>query len=379
MNFELNEDQRFFQETTRRFLESESPLSAVRSLYEHPEGFERAYWSGAAELGWTSPFVPEGHGGGSLSDNPLADLVIVAEEMGRLVAPGPFLPVNVVAAAVAQAGTADQQAAVLPGLAAGETVATWAFAEANDRWDGEGVGTTATPSGGGFVLRGTKRYVEAAASAEQLLVTARSDAGLTQFLVPTATPGVTVVPGRSVDLTRRFGDVRFDGVEVPASAVLGAVGDAGPQVERQLQIALALQVAETAGMMDRVFEFTFEYLGDRWTFGRPLASYQALKHRVADMRLWLETARGCTDAVADAVGTGTADAARVASVAKAYVAEYSIALLSDCVQMNGGIAVTWEHDMHLYERRGSVNRAVYGNEYHHYERLCRLIAEGAAA
>lgn len=373
MDFQLTDDQAFFQETTRKFLEHESPLTAVRALEDDADGFDAAYWRQACELGWTSLLVPERLGGGSLSPNPVADLAIVAEEMGRLVAPGPFVPANVVVAALARGGTDQQQDDVLPGLMAGEQIATWAFAETSGTWDAAGVSLAAEADGDGYVLSGTKRYVEAAASAAWLLVTARTGDGLTQFLVAADTPGVTVVPGRSVDLVRRFGDVRFDGVRVPSSAVVGEVGGAAADVEHQLELALALQVAETVGASERVFDFTVEYMKDRWSFGRPLASYQALKHRIADMLLWLETGKGCAEAAARAAGTGADDAARTVSVAKAYVGRTSIELVSDCVQLHGGIGVTWEHDIHLYERRVAVNRAVYGTPEQHHERLCALL------
>jgi alkylation response protein AidB-like acyl-CoA dehydrogenase len=136
-------------------------------------------------------------------------------------------------------------------------------------------------------------------------------------------------------------------------------------------------VAESVGACDRIYDVTLEYMKDRWSFGRPLVSYQALKHRIADMLLWLETGKACAEAAAEAAGTGADDADRVVSVAKAYVGRVSIDLMSDCVQLHGGIGVTWEHDIHLYERRVAVNRAVYGTPEQHHERLCTLL-EGAA-
>ena len=377
MNFDLTDDQSFFQETARKFLENECPITSTRALEGHTDGFDKATWQQAAELGWTSLLAPESLGGGSFSGNPVADLAIVAEEVGRLVAPGPLLPVNVVIAALERSGSNDQQEAVIPGLMSGETFAAWALAEANDTWGVEGIETTARSDGDDVVVSGTKRFVEAGATANHILVSAMSDSGPTQMLVEADTPGITVVPGRSVDLVRRFADVRFDDVRVSADAVVGKIGGAGVDIEFQRQLALALQVAETAGVIDRVYEVTLEYLQDRWSFGRPLASYQALKHRIADMLLMVETAKGCAEAAAEAVGTGDPDAARAVSVAKAYVSRVSIDILSDCVQLHGGIGVTWEHDIHLYERRAAVNRAVYGSPEYHHEQLCVLVGEAA--
>jgi alkylation response protein AidB-like acyl-CoA dehydrogenase len=373
VNLELSEDQEFFRDTTRRFLESESPLTHVRELWDSADGFDRAWWTKAAELGWTSLFVPERHGGGTLSGGATADAAIVAEEMGRMVAPGPFLAVNVVAAALADAGTDAQQAAVFPGLLAGQTVATWAFAEPAGAWSADGVELTADVDGTDVVLRGTKSYVEAAAVADWFLVSARTGDGLTQVLVPAGAAGMTVQRGRSLDLTRRFGRIELDGVRLPVAAVVGEVGAAAGAVERQLQIALALQCAETAGAARQVFEFTIEYAQDRYAFGRPIASFQALKHRIADMLQWLEFSAAITDAAARAVDAADPEAARLTRVAKAYVGDRCLDVIDDCVQINGGIGVTWEHDIHLYSRRAALNRAVYGSPEQHKERVGALL------
>ncbi len=373
MNLELTDDQEFFRETTRRFLESESPLTSVRELWDSVDGFDRGWWTKAAELGWTSLFVPERHGGGTLSGGATADAVIVAEEMGRMVAPGPFLPINVVAAALADAGTDAQQAAVFPGLLAGQTVATWAFAEPAGAWTAEGIELTADVEGTEVVLHGTKSYVEAAAVADWFLVSARTGDGLTQVLVPSGAAGTTVHRGRSLDLTRRFGRIEFDAVRLPVSAVVGEVGGAGAAVERQLEIALALQCAETAGAARRVFEFTIEYAQDRYAFGRPIASFQALKHRIADMLQWLEFSASIADAAAQAVDAADPDAPRLVSVAKAYIGDRCLDVIDDCVQISGGIGVTWEHDIHLYSRRAALNRAVYGSPEQHKERVGALL------
>jgi alkylation response protein AidB-like acyl-CoA dehydrogenase len=373
MNLELSEDQEFFRDTTRKFLAAEIPLTAVRDLYEDVNGFSRSWWRAAAELGWTSLFVPASLGGGSLSGDPTRDAVIVAEEMGRLVSPGPFLPVNVVAAALAWSGSGDQQQTVMPGLLGGEKIASWAFCEPHGRWDPESVTTTATLLGDDVRLDGEKAYVEAVSVADHLLVTGRSDGGLTQVLVPTDTPGVEVIRGRSIDMTRRFGRVQFHGVTLPRSAVVGEAGAADAVVHRQLALALALQCAELVGVADRTLEFTLEYGADRFAFGRPIVSFQALKHRVADMVVWLEGSKAVTDDLAAAVDAQREGLSRLASVAKAYVGEHALDIVDDCVQITGGIGVTWEHDIHLYNRRAAVDRAVYGTPEEHKQRVFTLL------
>jgi alkylation response protein AidB-like acyl-CoA dehydrogenase len=372
LNPDLSEDQRIFLETTQRFVEQTMPITAVRRLGEDPSGWDRGWWQRGAELGWTAALVPESVGGGSVSGDGLADLVLVAETMGRWVSPGPLLPVNVVAAAIADRGTAMQHAERLPGLLSGEQVATWAFAEPGGAWGIDGVRLRAEPvagDAGAFVLYGEKAYVEAGVEAAFLLVTARTGDGLTQFIVPSSTPGLTVTPVPSLDLVRRFAHVSFNGVTVPSTGVLGAVGGAGDDVERQLQVALVLQCAEMVGAIDRVFEFTVQWAFDRYSFGRPLASYQALKHRFADMKMWLEACQATATSAARAVGQGAVDAGELARVAKAYIGERAPEIVQDCVQLHGGIGVTWEHDLHLYLRRVTLLRALFGSPSDHLQHI----------
>ena len=365
MELQLSEDQEMFLDTTRKLLAAEVPIPAVRALESDPAGFTPRYWRRGAELGWTSMLVPEADGGGSFSDHGLLDLVLVAEEMGRLVAPGPLVPVNVVAAAIAEHGSTDQKAAVLPGLLAGEEVAAWTGAPAALG----GAAVELTRRGGEVVLQGAAAPVEAGAQAAHLLVAARSSEGLSHVLVPSDTPGVTVAPMGGIDLVRRFAEVRLEGVTLPDTAVVGAVGGADDAAERLLQIAAVLQCAETCGAIDRVFAMTVEYLGDRYSFGRPLSSYQALKHRVADEKMWLEACHGIATAAARAVAEGAPDAADLVSAAKRWIGPRATELVQDCIQLHGGIGVTWEHDLHLYLRRTTLNRATYGTPEEHAERV----------
>lgn len=378
MNLELTEEQEFFRDTTRKFLTSEAPLTSVRELYDDPDGFRRDWWQQASQLGWTSLFVGEDLGGGSLSGRPSCDAAIVAEEMGRLVSPGPFVPVNLVAAALRWFGTAEQQAAVLPGLLAGERFASWAVAERGGRWDASSITTTIEPDGGDVVLSGEKAYVEAVGVADHLLVTARRGDALSNVLVPVATDGVTVSRGRSIDMTRRFGTVTLREVRLPNDALVGGLDQAAPAVDRLAALALALQCAEMVGVADRVLEFTLEYGADRFAFGRPVVSFQVLKHRIADMTVALEGSKAVTDDLALAVDDERPDVTKLASVAKAYVGEHCLDIVDDCVQITGGIGVTWEHDIHLYNRRAAVDRAVFGTPEEHKARLVALLEEVSA-
>jgi len=348
-------------------------MSSVRALQQSEHGYEPGWWRTAAEIGWTSMLVSEEHGGGSLSGCPAADAAIVAEEIGRSCAPGPFLPVNLVAAGLSDAGTPEQRRGLLGALLRGDAVATWAFAEPGDRWDPSFFTTTAILDGSDVIVNGTKAYVEAAHTAGHFLVVCGAGSELTQVLVPGDAAGVRITAAGSLDLGRRFGSVSFDHTRLAADSIVGEIGTAAGQVERQLELALVLQCAELVGVLDRVFEFTLEYMNDRFAFGRPIASYQALKHRVADILLWLESSKGTTDAAVAAVDAKSDDADRLARVANSYVGDKAMAIIQECNQFHGGISQTWEHDLHLYLRRATVDRAIYGTPEHHRERLCALL------
>ena len=366
MELELGEYQELLRATTRAFLEAECPIATVRSLADDPAGFDPAYWKAGADLGWTSLLVDPSDGGGSVSGNGIADLVLVAEEMGRLVAPGPLVPTNVVAAALGGWADEPRRRATLAEIMAGDLVATWA--------DAEPVGAEPTrlvtgPTSDAFVLTGTKSPVEAAAQAGRLLVSAVGDEGPVQVLVPADAEGVTITPRGSLDLVRRFADVRFEQVAVGADDIVGTTESAPRDIEHQRSLAVVLQCAETVGAVNRIFAITLEMLGDRYSFGRVLASYQALKHRCADLKMGLEACHATATAAARALADGRSDAAELASVAKAWIGPVATEIVQDCVQLHGGIGVTWDHDLHLYLRRVTVNRGTHGSPDEHLDRV----------
>ena len=379
MLLELTPDQELFRDATVRFLEDQAPVGELRRLRDDPTGYRPEYWSRGAELGWTSLLVPEDLGGGNLSGRPVVDASLLAFEFGRHAAPGPLVATNVVAAALGTAG-GDVHAALLAELVAGTTVVTWAYGEPNPANRIGDVSLTIRLDGGDIVLNGIKRPVESAASAGALLVTGRTGDGLTQVLVPTATPGVSVEPLHTVDLTRRFATVRFDDVRLPVGAVIGGIGDAAAMVEHQLRLAVVMTSAEAVGGMQAAFDMTVAWAFDRYSFGRSLASYQALKHRFADMKSWLEASHAVCERAAEAVDAHDPDADELVSAAKAYIGEYGVDLVQDCVQLHGGIGVTFEHDLHLFLRRVTLNRALWGTPSEHRQRITARLerSEGAA-
>jgi alkylation response protein AidB-like acyl-CoA dehydrogenase len=373
MELGLTSEQELLRETAARFIDETCPLPLVRQLIGSQTGLPAEYLRAAGQLGWFAMLVPEDLGGGSVSGAGLADTAIVAEERGRALQPGPFVCTNVVAAALAADGTAEHKKAILPAIRDGEAVATWAV---GDDLIGAAPGGTlrAASRGEGFVLSGHVAPVQAAAQADWLLVSAAGADGPSQFVVDTTAPGLTVTPLDGLDLTQRYASVALDDVVVPADSVVGEVGGSGSAVENQLRVACVLTTAETVGAMDSLFELTRRYTIDRMAFGRPIGSFQAVKHQMADMSLALEAAKAVAAAAARAVQERWPGAGEVVSMAKSWVADVGVDLVQGCAQVYAGIGFTWEHDLHLFLRRVTMNGLLFGPADWHRERLCR--AEG---
>ena len=366
-----------FASTTQSFLEKEGSLGRLRELHAAGTSFEADWWRRAAELGWTSLLVPEDLGGGSVSGDGVADLALVAELAGKTVAPGPLHPVSTVLAGLVEAAETHEE--TIESLVSGEVVASWAVYEPGRSWSPLDATITATPTEAGYRIDGVKDRVEAGAESGILLVVARCDGAVRQFLVPTDAPGLRVEPQRSIDLVKSYARVHFDGVEVDASAVVGSAEQTADLIARQSQIAQVLQCAEVVGVLDTVLAFTIQWGLDRHSFGRPLASYQALKHKYADLKIWFEACRATTNAAVAEVAARSPGAELAVSVAKSYVGEHAPGMLQDCVQLHGGIGVTWEHDLHLYLRRVTLYRSMFGTPEDHNLRVYDLTKVGPRA
>lgn len=377
MDSELTPDQKTFRDATRDFLHKTSSSRQIRALADSGGGTDRSWWSQGAELGWTAMLVPEAFGGGTVSGEPARDLCLVAMEFGRTCAPGPLLTTSAVLTGLAAAG--ERHADAIEAVMTGKTLASWAFYEPSRGWDPSTPGTVADPlPDGGFTLTGTKDRVEAGDSADLFLVTARSPEGPVQVLVPRDTPGLSVTPSWSLDATRRFATLSFSGATVSAGAVVQRGTAAAAAVESQLNNAALLAAAEMTGALEAMFDVTIQWMFDRYTFGRPLASYQALKHRMADNKTAMEACLATTSGAAGALDSGSPEAAEMVSIAKAYAGDKVPAILQDFVQLHGGLGITWEHDLHLYLRRAACDRALYGTPDEHRQRIAAAL-EGNAA
>jgi len=367
-------DQQLFEDTTKRFLEAECPLDTMREVAASPGGYGAGFWRRGAGLGWTSLVVPADVGGGSITGQGVRDLALVGYQFGLHAAPGPLLGSNVVAASIGRWGSPEQRAGPLTELLSGDAMGAWALAEPPPHDALGDVALRADESADGFVLEGVKSPVEGGADASYFLVTARSGPGVSQFLVPAGCPGVRVTPLHSLDLTKRFAAIVFDHAVIPRTSLVGEVGKAGAAVEWLTDVAVTVQVAEMCGAMRWAFDTTLEWAFNRYSFGRPLASYQEIKHRFADMKLWLEASLAIAANASDAVDRDLAERSEVVSAAKFYVGRYGPELVQDCVQMHGGIGVTMDHHLHLFLRRVTAAVPLFGTPGQHAGRLTEKLA-----
>jgi alkylation response protein AidB-like acyl-CoA dehydrogenase len=372
VEFGFNDDQELLRETTRRFLEERHPLEALRPCLEAESTFDRDVWRGGAELGWTSMLVPPEQEGGSISEQPVVDLAGIAEELGRGLYPGPFLATNVVADAIASSGDEHQRKEYLGPIAGGHCVAAWCLT-GDGTPDLEAVEVTASTSGDDLRLEGVARYVHDAHHADLLLVACHAPAGPTLALVSLPDEDVTTRVLSGLDLTRRFCEVRFEGALVSAHAVLGEVGRAEPAIERCLRLATVLQSCEAVGAAQRLFEATVQHAKDRVQFGRPIGSFQAIKHKLADLLIELEGARSAAYFAALAVADARDDRDLAVAAAGATVRGAAALVAGEAVQIHGGVGFTWEYDVHLFLRRAEVDQLLLGDAAWHRERLCRLV------
>ncbi len=351
----------------RDFLSAKSGEEQVRQVMESERGYDEAVWAQMAEqLGLQALALPAEHGGDGYG---FVELAVVLEEMGRALLPSPFLSTIVLAgSALVAAGDAGAQAAHLPGIATGKTTATLAVAEADGAWDTASLATTAIRGDKGWTLRGEKCFVLDGATADLILVVARTDEGPTLFSVGGDAPGLTRTPLRTLDATRRL--ARLDLADVPAVAV-GEPGAAAVVVDRVLDLAMTALAAEQVGGAKACLEASASYARERVQFGRPIGSFQAVKHKCADMLVRLQLADAAAREAADAVAgvDGAPDPGVAAAVAHVVCSEAYMFVAAENIQVHGGIGFTWEHPAHLYYRRAKSSQLLFGGPAVYYERL----------
>ena len=357
-----------FRTSVRRFAEANATSDIVRDLMERDDGYDAAVWSQMSQqLGLQGLHVPEEHGGSGFG---FAELAIVFEELGRTLLPSPYLATAALGVnAILNAATPDQQARLLPRIATGEEIATLAYAEALDGTDGCTV--EAKAADGGHVLSGHSRHVLDGANADLIVVPARVDGELGLFAVEGSASGLTRTPMRGVDLTRRQARIDLDGV---AAERLGE-GDADAALRTTLDQAAVCLSAEMVGGAQVCLETAVQYSKDRYQFGRPIGSFQAVKHRCADMLVDVECARSAVLYAAWAVEDRPEELDAVAPLTKAFASEAYVSCANKNIYVLGGIGYTWEHDAHLYLRRATASRALLGAPAQQRSRLAAQLLD----
>jgi alkylation response protein AidB-like acyl-CoA dehydrogenase len=376
MDIGFSEEQELLRETARKFLEDECDSRFVRVCMAEPAAVSDAFWQKLAAQGWLGIVYPEEDGGSGLG---LVDLVVLMEEMGRRVMPGPFLSTVLLGgAAIAEAGSPAQRREWLPRIAAGEKKAALAWTEPQLRWDAAGVTLPVRETGGGFTLSGAKLFVGDADLADVLVVAARTrdgstmEDGVSLFLVPRDTPGLTVSVMPTIDATRKLCEVRLDNVVLPASALLGEKHQGWGPLSRVATRATVALCAEMCGGAQQVLDLTVDYAKLRVAFGKPIGSYQGVKHQAADMLVAIENAKSLTYYAAWAIDEDEPDAALAVAMAKAAASDMARKVAGAGIQLHGGIGMTWEHDLQLYFKRAKAAEVMFGDAAWHRERVARL-------
>ncbi|MGA8849675.1 MAG: acyl-CoA dehydrogenase family protein [Dehalococcoidia bacterium] len=374
MDLRFTETQEILKQTARDFLATECPKTLVRKLEQSKEGYSPELWKKMAELGWMGLIIPEKYGGIGYT---FQDLVVLLEEIGRNILPGPLIATLTSAFAILEAGTEEQKKDLLPKIAKGELILTTALLEAEGVFDASGIAVKATPKGNDFIINGTKLFVEMAHVANYILCVTRTkdstspEKGITLFIVGSTTPGISceVMPTTAAD---KLCEVRFKNVNVPKKNILGKIDEGWPIVEMMLRKGAIAKCAESVGAIETCVEMTVAYSKERVQYERPIGSFQALQHKMADMWITMETSRYLVYEVAWMESEGL-PCAKEASMSKAYVNEVYKNVSKWAVRLHGAIATSADHDIPLYYRRSKAADIAFGNTDFHREIVAQKI------
>jgi alkylation response protein AidB-like acyl-CoA dehydrogenase len=369
VNFAFSEEQEELRKTVRQFLDQKSPETEVRRLMESTEGYDPAVWSQMAEqMGLQGLAIPEEFGGSGYS---FIELGVVLEEMGRALLCAPFFSTVVLAAnALLQSGDDAAKKELLPKLASGETTATVAFTEPSGKWDESGITLEAAQSGDAWMLNGTKMFVLDGHTASVIIVAGRTANGVTLFVVDGDADGLTRTALSTMDQTRKQAKLEF--TNTPAK-LLGTEGDGWRVMSTVLDLTAVALAAEQVGGAQKVLDMAVEYAKVRVQFGRPIGSFQAIKHKCADMLLEVESAKSAAYYGMWCASEMNDELPSVASLAKAYCSEAYFHAAAENIQIHGGIGFTWEHPAHLYFKRAKSSELLFGDPTYHRELLAQRI------
>ena len=369
MNFAFSEEQEELRKTVRSFLDSKSPETEVRRLMDTEDGYDPAVWSQMGEqMGLQGLAIPEEFGGSGYS---FVELGVVLEEMGRALLCAPYFSTVVLAAnTLLQSGDDAAKKDFLPGIASGETIATIAYTEPSGKWDESGITMEATQDGGGWTLNGTKMFVLDGHTADLIIVAARTEGGVSLFTVVGDADGLTRTALSTMDQTRKQAKLEFAGT--PAR-LLGTEGQGWAVLSTVLDLAAVALAAEEVGGGQKVLDMAVEYAKVRVQFGRPIGSFQAIKHKCADMLLEVESAKSAAYYGMWCAAEMNDELPSVASLAKAYCSEAYFHAAAENIQIHGGIGFTWEHPAHLYFKRAKSSELLFGDPTYHRELLAQRI------
>ena len=365
MEFALTPEQDMLRDTARRFLEDKAGMPVVRDLMETEAGFDEGLWAEIAAQGWQAMAVPEEYGGAGFTH---LESCILMEEMGRSLFPSPYLSSIVLGAElVLVAGSAEQKAELLPDVASGETRLALAHLEPGGGWEEGDIAMPASPNGDDFVLDGVKSFVIDGHTADRLIVVAQvPGSGISLLLVDGDASGVTRRRIETMDMTRKQAEITFEAVRVPGSALVGEPGSAWGHLEDTLRRAVVALAYEQVGGAQVCMDMAVGYAKERVQFGRPIGSFQAIKHTCADMLVQVEAARSTAyHAGHAAIGDDPGELVIAAALAKSYCSEAFFFCAGENIQIHGGIGFTWEHDAHLYFKRAKTDELLFGAPAHH--------------
>jgi alkylation response protein AidB-like acyl-CoA dehydrogenase len=367
VDFSFSSDQQLLKNSARAFLDEQVKPAHVRALWDDPRGESEALWKEMAQLGWLGLALPEDAGGSALG---LVETSILQEELGRAACPSPYLPTVLAAMAIDRFGSAAQKSRWLPAVASGSARATVALMERDLDWGASSVQTRAEERGGKVVLNGVKQFVPWAHVADVMLVPAMAGSSLAVYAVDVAAPGVQVKPLMSMDPGLRLSTVTLDNATVAGEARLPSAA----AHDFLLQRGAIGAAAEMLGAARRCLDMAVDYAKVREQFGQPIGSFQAIRHKCADMLLEVENSHAAVYYASWSLEHGADDGPLAASVAKAYVSDASRKVCGDAIQVHGGIGFTWEYDLHLYFKRAKALEPMYGDADYHRELIVRRVA-----
>jgi alkylation response protein AidB-like acyl-CoA dehydrogenase len=368
MNFAFSEEQEEFRRQVRKWLEQNAPSPVVRKLMETETGFDRELWRETAELGWQGMAIAEEHGGAGFG---YLELVILFEEMGRSLFPAPFLStIGLAMPLITELGSDAQRKEMLGSIASGEKTVAVAITEPSGQWDPARVETAASNGKDGWVIEGRKSFVIDGASADEILVSAQTNGGVGIFLVDGESDGVERRGLETLDQTRKLAEITFSGVKANP---VGEPANGVEALQRMLDRAVVLLAAEQVGGAQKCLEMSVDYAKTRHQFGRPIGSFQAIKHKCADMLVQVESAKSAAYYAGWAASEDNDELPTVAPLAKSYCSEAYFFCASENIQIHGGIGFTWEHDAHLYFKRAKSSQLLFGDPAYHRARLGDLL------